>query len=89
MLSCQDSGGGSISPWDRWGFSDMILNWYEIMMTEMTEEMILPPTVSWREYADHCLTHDPLPKGASDRKREVPSLPPGQPSPGMLLRLAV
>jgi hypothetical protein len=29
----------------------------------MNTEDILPAHVSWREYADHCLTHDPMPWG--------------------------
>lgn len=36
----------------------MNANWFDLMMNDAG---ILPPDVSWREYAEHCLTHDPLP----------------------------
>lgn len=42
----------------------MTLAWYE-----MTEEFILPLHVSWRELADHWLTHDPLPEVKDDIRR--------------------
>jgi hypothetical protein len=41
--------------------------WYEMM----TEEKILPSGVSWREFADHCLTHDPLPGEHDGGQREM------------------
>jgi hypothetical protein len=38
----------------------------------MTEEKILPEGVSWREIADHWLTHDPLPeRGENDALRQL------------------
>lgn len=61
------------------------MNWYEMMMT--TEENILPPGVSWREYADHCLTHDPLPGHGC--QQGLHSLPQEQPAAALLLRLPV
>lgn len=36
------------------------VNWR--VMTE-AEQHILPDHVSWREFIDHCLDHDPLPEG--------------------------
>lgn len=39
----------------------MSLAWYE-----MTEEYVLPLHVSWRELADHWLTHDPMPERRED-----------------------
>lgn len=47
----------------------MSLAWYE-----MTEEYVLPLHVSWRELADHWLTHDPLPEVKDDLRRAGLSL---------------
>jgi hypothetical protein len=62
-----------------------VVNWYE--MTMMTEEIILPPNVSWREFADHCLTHDPLPEVPHGSEQELPGVQAEQPHAALHLHV--